>query len=112
MICFVLAMKSKKEKTLLEQLVILAKSGKGNDIDQIMKCLSKEITIAESKFIDFSLSFVSNEIGIRRLEFYLFNGSLIQRNYCALYFNRSERYEIVCEAYNQGLIDYKQAFSR
>jgi len=62
--------------------------------------------------VDYALSLVSNEEGISRLSYYLFNGSLIQRNYCSLFFNRRGDWKIVREAYELGLIDEIQAFAR
>ena len=41
-------------------------------------------------FIYYALSFVESQQGINQMEHYLFNGTLIQRNYCYLYFNRKD----------------------
>ena len=46
------------------------------------------------------------------MEHYLFHGTQIQRNYCTLYFGRRGEYLIVRKAYDAGIIDAKQAFSR
>lgn len=90
----------------------LAKEGTRISIDEIMKDLNWQMTLAESKLIDFALGLVDTPEGIRVMEDYLFHGTQIQRNYCTLYFNRREDFKIVREAYDQGLIDDKQAFSR
>jgi hypothetical protein len=68
--------------------------------------------LAESKFIDFALGHVNSDEGIKTMEYYLFHGTQIQRNYCTLYFGRRGEYLIIRKAYDEGLIDAKQAFSR
>lgn len=95
-----------------EFYVRLAKEGTRDSIDEIMKDINEHMTIAESKLIDFALGFVDTFEGVSILENYLFKGTQIQRNYCALYFNRREDFKIVRESYDQGLIDMKQVFSR
>lgn len=91
---------------------VLAKEGTKNTIDEIMKDLNEQMTIAESKLIDYALGLIDMPDGIKVMEHYLFYGTQIQRNYCALYFNRREDFKIVREAYDKGLIDANQAFSR
>ena len=100
------------KQTILQYYIGLAKKGTKASIDEIMKHLDKSITIAESKFIDFALGQIESDEGIKVMEDYLFHGTQIQRNYCALYFGRLEEYHIVRKAYDEGLIDAKQAFSR
>jgi hypothetical protein len=68
--------------------------------------------LAESKFIDFALGQVDTDEGVKTMEHYLFHGTQIQRNYCALYFGRRDEYLLLRKAYEEGLIDAKQAFSR
>jgi hypothetical protein len=70
------------------------------------------MTLAESKFIDFALGQIDTDEGVKTLEYYLFHGTQIQRNYCALYFGRRDEYLLLRKAYEEGLIDAKQAFSR
>ena len=70
------------------------------------------MTLAESKFIDFALGHVESDEGMKIMEYYLFHGTQIQRNYCTLYFGRRGEYLIIRKAYDTGLIDAKQAFSR
>ena len=70
------------------------------------------MSIAASKIIDYSLSFVKSDDGLSRMEYYLFNGTQMQRNYCTLFFNRKGAWPIVKLAFEKGLIDATQAFSR
>ena len=100
------------EKSMLQQYIALAKEGTKEAIDEVMKHLNMNMTIAESKFIDFALGHVGSDEGIEVMEYYLFHGTQIQRNYCTLYFARRGEYPIVREAYDRGLIDATQAFSR
>jgi hypothetical protein len=65
-----------------------------------------------TRYVDFSLGLVTNEMGIARIKHYLFNGSKIQRNYSSLFFNRRGDWEIVKKAFQLGLIDEIQAFAR
>lgn len=96
----------------LRELIIRAESGYQSDIDYIMDNLTYESTFAMTRYVDFALSLVTNQGGINRIEYYLFNGSQIQRNYSSLYFNRRGNWEIVKRAYQQGLIDKIQAYAR
>jgi hypothetical protein len=96
----------------LYDMIIKAESGDPNDIDFIMHNLSRESTLAMTRYVDFSLGLVTNEAGISRIEYYLFNGSQIQRNYASLFFNRKGDWELVKKAFQQGLIDETQAFAR
>ena len=96
----------------LYELIIKAENGDPNDIDFIMQNLNSESTFAMTRYIDFSLGLVTNEMGIVRIEHYLFNGSQIQRNYSSLFFNRRGDWEIVKKAFQLGLIDEIQAFAR
>jgi hypothetical protein len=100
------------EQTILRYYIGLAKEGTDASIGEIMKHLDADMTLAESKFIDFALGHVESEEGFKVMEHYLFHGTQIQRNYCTLYFGRRGEYLIVRKAYDEGLIDYKQAFSR
>lgn len=90
----------------------LAEEGTKESVGQIMKHLNRKMTIAQSKFIDYALGCVESEEGMTTMKYYLFHGTQIQRNYCALYFGRLGEYLLVREAYDKGLLDYKQAFSR
>lgn len=96
----------------LDYYVRLATSGTAQGVDAIMPDLSMSMTIAASKIIDYALGLVCSDEGVSRLEYYLFNGTQIQRNYCTLFFNRRGDWQLVRLAYEKGLIDYRQAFSR
>lgn len=100
------------EQTLLEYYISLAKEATKESIDEIMKHLNENMSLGESKFIDFALGLVDNDEGVKIMEYYLFHGTQIQRNYCTLYFGRRGEYLIVRKAFDEGLIDAKQAFSR
>jgi hypothetical protein len=106
---------TKKNMSKLEFYINLAKSGTENDIDLILKDLKDDITIKDSKFIDYALGLVTTTSGVERITEYLFTGTQIQRNYCTLFFNRrceKGDWILVKKAYNMGLIDEKQAFSK
>jgi hypothetical protein len=96
----------------LYDLIIKAENGDPKDVDFIMQNLNPESTFAMTRYVDFSLGLVTNEMGIARIEHYLFNGSQIQRNYSSLFFNRRGDWEIVKKAFQLGLIDEIQAFAR
>ncbi len=99
-------------QSLLQYYIGLAKEGSEASIGKIMSHLDMDMTIAESKFIDFALGHLEGAEGFRIIERYLFHGTQKQRNYCALYFGRLGEYLIIRKAYDEGLIDYWQAFSR
>lgn len=96
----------------LPYFINLAKEGSKASISTIMGHLNKSMTLAESKFIDFALGHIDREDGVKIMAHYLLHGTQIQRNYCTLYFGRRGDYLIIRKAYDQGLIDAKQAFSR
>jgi hypothetical protein len=99
-------------RSLLQYYVGLAKVGTKASVDEIMTHLNMDMSIAESKIIDFALGQVNSDEGFIVMERYLFDGTQVQRNYCALYFARRGEYLIVRSAYDMGLIDAVQAFSR
>jgi hypothetical protein len=96
----------------LKVLIDKAERGTAADIDFIMGKLTIESTLAETKFADFALGLVTTFEGLEQIKHYLFNGTLIQRNYASLYFNRLGEWKYVKEAYDKGLIDETQAFAR
>lgn len=100
------------KKSILQAYIDYAKSGTKKAIDEIISNLNENMSVAESKFIDFALSYVDSEEGIKVMEEYLFLGTQIQRNYMTLFFNRRGDYHLVKKAYDLGLIDEIQAFSR
>jgi hypothetical protein len=99
-------------QSLLQTYIALAKESTQSSIGTIMRRLNPQMTLAESKCIDYALSHVEGDEGVAVMERFLFGGTQIQRNYCALYFGRRGDYDIVRRAYDQGLVDAKQAFSR
>jgi hypothetical protein len=96
----------------LKVFIDKANRGKSGDIDYIMGYLTLGSTLAMTRNIDFALSLVNSNDGVERIKFYLFNGTLIQRNYACLYFNRLGDWKPVKQAFEQGLIDEVQAYSR
>lgn len=105
-------MKKKNFTGILQDLIDSGESGRSEDIDFIMDHLNESSTFAMTRYVDFALSLVENQSGSDRIGYYLFNGSMIQRNYCSLYFNRKGDWLIVKKALNQGLIDEIQAYAR
>ena len=97
---------------LLQELIECALRGHKDDICCIMSKLTSESDFATTRYVDFALSLVETPEGFTQIKFFLFNGTLIQRNYACLYFNRLGEREIVIEAYKLGLIDEIQAFAR
>jgi hypothetical protein len=96
----------------LYDLISRAENGDPDDIDLIMQNLNSESSFAMTRYVDFSLGLVTGDEGVARIEYYLFSGSQIQRNYASLFFNRRGDWEIVRKAFHQGLIDETQAFAR
>lgn len=96
----------------LEQWIRLAQNATRESVDEIMKTLDSKASLKTTREIDYALSQVETEDGIDAIKYYLFHGTLIQRNYSALYFGRIHEYFILKEAYEMGLIDEIQAFSR
>jgi hypothetical protein len=96
----------------LRELIELALKGGADNIDQIFSHLNKEADLKLTRYVDFALSVVENEEGIERMEYYLFNGTLIQRNYASLFFNRNGDYDLIDKANKMGLIDDLQAYVR
>jgi len=96
----------------LNTILNYARSGTADDIDLIMNDLTLESSLPTTRYIDFALSCVTTTEGINRIKHYLFNGSQIQRNYACLFFNRMHEWPIVKKAFDLGLIDEIQAYSR
>ena len=96
----------------VKELIDSATRGTAEDVDYILNHLTPEATFSMTRFVDYALSFVESEAGLVRVEYFLFNGTQIQRNYCALFFNRRDDWQIVKKAYEAGLIDEIQAYAR
>jgi len=99
-------------QSILQTYIGLAKEGTAASVAEIFGHLNTRMSLAESKFIDFALGCVESKEGVAAVEQMLFHGTQIQRNYCALFFGRRGDYDVVRKAYDLGLIDAKQAFSR
>lgn len=96
----------------LRELIEKAQYGGAADIDIIMGTLTQQATFEETRYVDYALSLVENEEGIERIKYFLFHGTLIQRNYASLFLNRLGEWREVRKAFEQGLIDEIQAFAR
>jgi hypothetical protein len=96
----------------VKELVACAERGTSDDVDYILGHLTPDATLSTTRFVDYALSLVESEAGVARIEYYLFHGTQIQRNYCSLFFNRLGEWPIVKKAYDQGLIDEIQAYAR
>jgi len=97
---------------ILQVFIDKAQNGNKADVDFIMSNLTSDSSFAMTRYVDFALSLVKNPMGFERIKYYLFNGTLIQRNYATLYLNRLGEWETVKEAFLKGLIDEIQAYSR
>ena len=96
----------------LKELIDKAENGHSIDVDYIMGKLTVDSSLAMTRYVDFALSLVKKTEGIKRIKYYLFHGTLIQRNYASLFLNRLGEWKPVKKAYEQGLIDEIQAYSR
>lgn len=85
-------------------------SGKG--VDLLMENLHMNISLRETKMIDFFLGQMDSDCAINRVVHYLFNGSQMQRNYAVLFLARKNIWKPINRAYKMKLVDYKQAYSR
>lgn len=95
----------------LDRLAERGRSGTAADVDSLMSELA-DANLATTKIVDYAIGLVDDREGIRRLDYYLFNGSQRQRNYAALYFKRRGDEARLRRAVNFGAIDNTQAFSR
>lgn len=96
----------------LGELIERAERGNEEDVDYIMSHLTNNSSLALTRYVDYALSLVEIPKGINRVEYYLFYGSLIHRNYSSLFFNRRLDYDIIKRAYKEGRIDAIQAYAR
>jgi hypothetical protein len=93
---------------LFEQM---GRAGTPEDIDILMESLEHDPDSSPHKLIDYALGLVENIEGQLRILDYIFNGTLVQRNYAALYFKRIGEVGILVEAVEMGCVDRIQAFS-
>jgi hypothetical protein len=96
----------------LRELIDHALAGKTKNIQYIFSCLNDNVSLELTRYIDFALSLVESDEGIKQIEYYLFKGTQIQRNYASLFFNRRGDMDLIRRANKLGLIDDLQAFSR
>lgn len=87
------------------------RSGLAFDVDYLMERLDQDQALVIRKLVDYGLGLVSCGEGRDRLRYFLFNGSLIQRNYAALYFKRRGYTGLLDEAVQRGCIDEVQAYA-
>ncbi len=95
----------------MDKLSQIAKSGTAENIDILMQYLNDAKGIGSYKILDYALGLVDSQEGRARIRYYLFQGSLVQRNYASLYFKRLGHIDILQEAVELGCIDAHQAFS-
>jgi hypothetical protein len=95
-----------------EEIKELCRSGTAESIDRVMEFLDETSDIPVTRVVDYYLGTVKSIEGMKRIEYYLFNGTQIQRNYATLFFVRINDWKLVEKAYKMGLIDYIQANSK
>jgi hypothetical protein len=95
-----------------QQLVRMARQGAAADVDEMMDLLTQDSELRVIKAVDMALGFIESEAGRLRMLHYLFYGSVMQRNYAVNYFRRREEQRPILEAWEHGLVDDIQAFSR
>ncbi|HEX8772813.1 MAG TPA: hypothetical protein VF735_04350 [Pyrinomonadaceae bacterium] len=90
------------------------RAGNVSDVDYLMHTLESEPRMAMTHLVDYALGLVQTSHGEQRIRHYLFEGTERQRNYAALYFKRMGRKGrlFLAEAFNQGKIDFAQAFAK
>lgn len=96
----------------LEKFRPIALRGTGEDVEYLFSQLNEHADIPLTKIIDYCIGLVTTLEGIDVIKKYLYYGTQMQRNYATLFFARRNDWDLVNKAYSQGLIDYKQAYSR
>lgn len=99
-----------KEK--FERIRDLCLSGGASEVREVLEMLNEDVDLPTTRAVDFYLGTVDNPEGLGILESYLFEGTQIQRNYCTLFFARRDDWHLVNRAYDLGLVDALQAYSR
>lgn len=87
-------------------------AGGEEDIRFVLSLLNDNVDLPTTRAVDFYLGQVENQSGVKVLEEFLFEGTQIQRNYCTLFFARRDEWDLVNKAFEMGLIDALQAYSR
>ena len=90
----------------------MGREGTAANVDIMMESLESDPHSSPHKLIDYTLGLVKTNVGKKRIEYYLFNGTQTQRNYAALYFKRLGEVAVLTEAVKMGCIDRVQAFSK
>jgi hypothetical protein len=90
----------------------MGRQGTAENVDIMMRSLEEDPHSSPHKLIDYTLGLVNKQQGKDRIEYYLFNGTTVQRNYAALYFKRRNDRLILAQAVKLGCIDRVQAFSK
>ncbi len=89
-----------------------ANMGRTSDVDYMMGHLSGSAPLVVCKLVDYGLGLIDSREGRGRIQYYLFQGTELQRNYAALYFKRRSAVELLDEAVQAGCIDSTQAHAR
>lgn len=87
-------------------------SGGEKEIRSVLSLLDSRVDLPTTRAVDFYLGQVRNPEGLKVIEELLFEGTQIQRNYCTLFFARRNEWNLVNRAYEMGLVDALQAYSR
>jgi len=93
-------------------LTAYGRRGEAQDVDKLMSILTCQDDMTTIKLIDYALSLVNTEAGLKRMRWYLLLGEPIQRNYAALFFKRLGNEELIARAVALGKIDAIQGFAR
>ena len=99
-------------KALFDEIRMKCLRGRKTDIDEVISLLDDSVDLPTTRAIDRYLGQVENPAGVKQIEQHLFCGTQIQRNYCTLFFARRNDWHLVNKAYEMGLIDRIQAYSR
>ncbi len=83
------------EQEKLNWIISSCHRGSRSDIDAVVGLLTKTVELTVRKNVDFHLGSVTNPAGLERLEYYLFHGSQIQRNYVTLFFARRDEWPLI-----------------
>ncbi len=102
----------RKVSRVVERYLEFAKTDRKEGVDDLMYNLRPTISLRETKMIDFCLGLMSSDEAIHQVKIYLFNGTQMQRNYSVLFLARKNIWKPINKAYSEGLIDYRQAYSR
>ena len=99
------------QKLKFQDYVDIGLSGTKADVDLLMGYLTEGADLLRLKLVDNALTLIRTAEGRNQIQYYLFHGTDIQRNYAALYFKRRGFMDIVHKAYTKGLLDKDQALS-